>query len=63
MIVKRVWYLDKKPLSMHRDYLLREENVEKYRSKELWHSMTDETIVETLHFIDRGNGFYSWQFE
>lgn len=63
MIVKRVWYLDKKPLSMLRDYLLREENVEEYRSKELWHSMTDETIVETLHFIDRGNGFYSWQFE
>ncbi len=63
ILIKDLWYDNKKALSMLRDYLLREENVTKYRSKEIWHSQTNSEIIEILHFLDRGNGLYSWQLE
>ena len=63
MMIRDLWYDDKEALLLLRDYLLREENINKHRSEELWHTKTENEVIEILHFIDRGNGLYSWQFE
>ena len=62
-MIKDLWYDDENALIMLREYLFREENIIKHRSKEIWHSKTKKEVIDILHFVDRGDGLYSWQFE
>ena len=63
LMIKDLWYDDEIALIMLREYLLREENITKHRSKVICHSKTKKEVIDILHFVDMGDGLYLWQFE